>query len=154
MTFKFLLMNSYFWAIQQNNSLSCLFWMKENFYNFRILPIGKMKNEKQQNNDFLISIKFSLWSLKFLSWLKKGNLLLITWWFPVQHVMIFIFMNLGLINIVENSIRIEHSIRPSRPIYLVGDSFGGCLALAVAARNPTKDLVLVLANPGRWRHAI
>jgi alpha-beta hydrolase superfamily lysophospholipase len=58
-------------------------------------------------------------------------------------------MNLGLINIVEKCIQSEHSIRPSRPIYLVGDSFGGCLALAVAAHNPTIDLVLVLANPGR-----
>ncbi|RZC57565.1 hypothetical protein C5167_004869 [Papaver somniferum] len=29
----------------------------------------------------------------------------------------------------------------------VGDSMGGCLALAVAARNPTIDLVLVLSNP-------
>ncbi|XP_078168112.1 esterase/lipase/thioesterase family protein isoform X3 [Carex rostrata] len=53
----------------------------------------------------------------------------------------------GLINIVEKCIKSEHSIRPSRPIYLVGDSFGGCLALAVAARNPTIDLVLVLVNP-------
>ncbi|XP_078168111.1 esterase/lipase/thioesterase family protein isoform X2 [Carex rostrata] len=53
----------------------------------------------------------------------------------------------GLINIVEKCIESEHSIRPSRPIYLVGDSFGGCLALAVAARNPTIDLVLVLVNP-------
>eukprot|EP00268_Persea_americana_P053042 TRINITY_DN5981_c1_g2_i3.p1 TRINITY_DN5981_c1_g2~~TRINITY_DN5981_c1_g2_i3.p1 ORF type:complete len:648 (+),score=108.68 TRINITY_DN5981_c1_g2_i3:141-2084(+) len=33
------------------------------------------------------------------------------------------------------------------PIYLVGDSFGGCLALAVAARNPTIDLILILSNP-------
>ncbi|XP_073106020.1 phytyl ester synthase 1, chloroplastic isoform X2 [Elaeis guineensis] len=28
-----------------------------------------------------------------------------------------------------------------------GDSFGGCLALAVAARNPTVDIVLILVNP-------
>ncbi|KAI3771648.1 hypothetical protein L6452_02814 [Arctium lappa] len=33
-------------------------------------------------------------------------------------------------------------------MYLVGDSFGGCLALAVVARNPTIDLVVILANPG------
>ncbi|GJZ97135.1 acyltransferase-like protein, chloroplastic, partial [Tanacetum coccineum] len=34
-----------------------------------------------------------------------------------------------------------------KPIYLIGESFGGCLALAVAARNPTVDLVTILANP-------
>ncbi|KAJ3702049.1 hypothetical protein LUZ61_005754 [Rhynchospora tenuis] len=53
----------------------------------------------------------------------------------------------GLIHIVEKCIKSEHSIRPNRPIFLVGDSFGGCLALAVAARNPNIDLVLVLVNP-------
>lgn len=42
----------------------------------------------------------------------------------------------------------EHAMSPDKPIYLVGDSFGGCLALAVAARNPNIDLVLVLVNPG------
>ena len=26
--------------------------------------------------------------------------------------------------------------------------YGGCLALAVAARNPTIDLVVILVNPG------
>ncbi|KAL2942506.1 hypothetical protein RDABS01_030856 [Bienertia sinuspersici] len=54
----------------------------------------------------------------------------------------------GLVEIVECVVREEHAASPNRPIYLVGDSFGGCLALAVAARNPTVDLVLVLANPG------
>lgn len=44
--------------------------------------------------------------------------------------------------------RAEHSSSPNKPIYLVGDSFGGCLALAVAARNPKIDLVVILANPG------
>ncbi|GKC94756.1 acyltransferase-like protein, chloroplastic isoform X1, partial [Tanacetum coccineum] len=34
------------------------------------------------------------------------------------------------------------------PIYLVGESIGGCLALAAAARTPHIDLVLVFANPG------
>ncbi|KAJ1687724.1 hypothetical protein LUZ63_019114 [Rhynchospora breviuscula] len=53
----------------------------------------------------------------------------------------------GLIHIVEKCIKSEHSIRPNRPIFLLGDSFGGCLALAVAARNPNIDLVLVLVNP-------
>lgn len=54
----------------------------------------------------------------------------------------------GLVKLVEEAIRLEHTSRLNTPIYLVGDSFGGCLALAVAARNPTIDLVLILANPG------
>ncbi|KAJ4969204.1 hypothetical protein NE237_015905 [Protea cynaroides] len=53
----------------------------------------------------------------------------------------------GLVKFVENMVVLEHSFSPNKPIYLVGDSFGGCLALAVAARNPTIDLVLVLVNP-------
>lgn len=53
----------------------------------------------------------------------------------------------GLLQIVEQSIKYEHELSPSKPIYIVGDSFGGCLALAVAARNPQIDLVLVLVNP-------
>ncbi|KAG4209322.1 hypothetical protein ERO13_A03G190500v2 [Gossypium hirsutum] len=53
----------------------------------------------------------------------------------------------GLVKLVEEAIRLEHTSRLNTPIYLVGDSFGGCLALAVAARNPTIDLVLILANP-------
>ncbi|XP_042044664.1 acyltransferase-like protein At1g54570, chloroplastic isoform X2 [Salvia splendens] len=48
---------------------------------------------------------------------------------------------------VEETLRAEHSSCPNKPIYLVGDSFGGCLALAVAARNPDIDLVVILANP-------
>uniref|UniRef100_A0ACD5UPC0 Uncharacterized protein n=1 Tax=Avena sativa TaxID=4498 RepID=A0ACD5UPC0_AVESA len=53
----------------------------------------------------------------------------------------------GLLQIVEQSIKYEHDLSPNRPIYLVGDSFGGCLALAVAACNPQIDLVLLLVNP-------
>ncbi|KAH9329341.1 hypothetical protein KI387_001449, partial [Taxus chinensis] len=52
-----------------------------------------------------------------------------------------------LVKTVEEAIRLEHKVSPMRPIYLVGDSLGGCLALAIAARNPTIDLVLILANP-------
>lgn len=55
----------------------------------------------------------------------------------------------GLVKIVEDVLRQEHATRPNKPIYLVGDSFGGCMALAVAARNPSLDLVLVLVNPGQ-----
>ena len=55
----------------------------------------------------------------------------------------------GLVEFVERVVRKEHAASPHKPIYLVGDSFGGSLALAVAARNPTVDLVLILANPGQ-----
>lgn len=53
----------------------------------------------------------------------------------------------GLVKYVEQTIKLEHKVSPMKPIYLVGDSLGGCLALAVAARNPTIDLVLILSNP-------
>ncbi|XP_058076256.1 phytyl ester synthase 1, chloroplastic [Magnolia sinica] len=53
----------------------------------------------------------------------------------------------GLVEFVENTVRFEHAASPNKPIYLVGDSFGGCLALAIAARNPSIDLVLILSNP-------
>ncbi|ERN16884.1 hypothetical protein AMTRI_Chr02g264470 [Amborella trichopoda] len=53
----------------------------------------------------------------------------------------------GLVKFVEDTVRLEHALSPDRPIYLLGDSLGGCLALAVAARNPAIDLVLILSNP-------
>ncbi|XP_026407400.1 acyltransferase-like protein At1g54570, chloroplastic isoform X2 [Papaver somniferum] len=53
----------------------------------------------------------------------------------------------GLLEMIEDTVRAEHSAFPKKPIYLVGDSMGGCLALAVAAGNPTTDLVLVVSNP-------
>lgn len=49
---------------------------------------------------------------------------------------------------VEDVVKKEHATCPNKPIYLLGSSFGGCLALAVAARNPHIDLILVLVNPG------
>ncbi|PIM97117.1 hypothetical protein CDL12_30419 [Handroanthus impetiginosus] len=52
-----------------------------------------------------------------------------------------------LVRWVEDTVRAEHASSPNKPIYLVGDSFGGCLALAVAACNPKIDLVVILANP-------
>ncbi|KAL8556911.1 hypothetical protein ACS0TY_004403 [Phlomoides rotata] len=52
-----------------------------------------------------------------------------------------------LVTWVEKTLRAEHSSSPKKPIYLVGDSFGGSLALAVAARNPDIDLVVILSNP-------
>ncbi|CAL0302252.1 unnamed protein product [Lupinus luteus] len=54
----------------------------------------------------------------------------------------------GLVKLVEEAVKLEHASSPKKPIYLVGDSIGGSLALAVAARNPTIDLVLILVNPG------
>ncbi|KAM0044161.1 putative alpha/Beta hydrolase [Helianthus debilis subsp. tardiflorus] len=47
-----------------------------------------------------------------------------------------------LVQCVEEAVRLEHALSPRKPIYLVGDSFGGCLAISVAARNPTLDLDL------------
>ncbi|KAK1361403.1 acyltransferase-like protein, chloroplastic [Heracleum sosnowskyi] len=53
----------------------------------------------------------------------------------------------GLVKFVENTIRQQHSFYPHKPIYIVGDSFGGCIALAVASSNPSIDLILILVNP-------
>nr|XP_011461473.1 PREDICTED: acyltransferase-like protein At3g26840, chloroplastic isoform X2 [Fragaria vesca subsp. vesca] len=53
----------------------------------------------------------------------------------------------GLVKLVESTIQSEHHRSPNRPIYLVGESLGACLALSVAAFNPDIDLVLILANP-------
>uniref|UniRef100_A0A0E0JIU2 Serine aminopeptidase S33 domain-containing protein n=1 Tax=Oryza punctata TaxID=4537 RepID=A0A0E0JIU2_ORYPU len=55
----------------------------------------------------------------------------------------------GLLQTVENSIKYEHAMSPNRPIYLVGDSFGGCLALSVAAptsfaKTPLQPILPVL----------
>ncbi|XP_034706778.1 acyltransferase-like protein At3g26840, chloroplastic [Vitis riparia] len=52
-----------------------------------------------------------------------------------------------LVKLVERTVRSENFHSPNKPIYLVGESLGGCLALAVAARNPDIDLALILANP-------
>ncbi|KAK1568757.1 hypothetical protein Q3G72_028332 [Acer saccharum] len=53
----------------------------------------------------------------------------------------------GLVKVIERKIKSEKNGLGKRPIYLVGESLGACLALAVAARNPHLDLVLILANP-------
>ncbi|XP_065865692.1 phytyl ester synthase 2, chloroplastic-like isoform X2 [Euphorbia lathyris] len=54
----------------------------------------------------------------------------------------------GLVDIIERTVRSEAHRSHGRPIYLVGESLAACLALAVAARNPEIDLILILANPG------
>ncbi|XP_044501963.1 acyltransferase-like protein At1g54570, chloroplastic isoform X4 [Mangifera indica] len=53
----------------------------------------------------------------------------------------------GLVKLVEETVRSESHLSPGRPIYLVGESLGACIALAVASRSPSADLVLILANP-------
>jgi alpha/beta superfamily hydrolase len=52
------------------------------------------------------------------------------------------------VKLVGETVRSENATKPNSPIYLIGESFGGSLALAVAACNPHIDLVLILANPG------
>jgi pimeloyl-ACP methyl ester carboxylesterase len=52
-----------------------------------------------------------------------------------------------LLEIVENAVIEEAQRRPSSPIYIVGEGLGGALALGIAARNPTLDLLLILVNP-------
>nr|GEV80259.1 acyltransferase-like protein At1g54570, chloroplastic [Tanacetum cinerariifolium] len=60
-------------------------------------------------------------------------------------------LGLGLI-LHQKSLRKAFEVRCLHiPVYdrtpFEGDSFGGCLALAVAARNPKMDLVVILSNP-------
>ncbi|OVA17415.1 Diacylglycerol acyltransferase [Macleaya cordata] len=57
-----------------------------------------------------------------------------------------------LVQLVERTVKSENSRSPNRPIYLVGESLGGCVALAVAANNPDMDLMLILANPATSFH--
>ncbi|KAK1423226.1 hypothetical protein QVD17_18523 [Tagetes erecta] len=55
--------------------------------------------------------------------------------------------SVDLVKLIETTVRSESYRRPKRPIYIVGESMGACLALAVAARSPDINLVLLLANP-------
>ncbi|KAH0869733.1 hypothetical protein HID58_076755 [Brassica napus] len=57
-----------------------------------------------------------------------------------------------LVKLIEQTVKSENHHFPNRPIYLVGESIGACLALDVAARNPNIDLVLILANPATHIH--
>ncbi|KEH23472.1 acyltransferase-like protein At1g54570, chloroplastic isoform X3 [Medicago truncatula] len=63
------------------------------------------------------------------------------------HLFLIITNLEDLVKLVEKTVRSEYKRSPNRPIYLIGESLGGCLALAVAARNRDIDLVLILANP-------
>ncbi|CAN6167598.1 unnamed protein product [Urochloa humidicola] len=58
----------------------------------------------------------------------------------------------GLVEYVETTVKSESSRAPNRPVYLVAESVGACIALAVAVRNPDIDLVLILVNPGTSFH--
>jgi pimeloyl-ACP methyl ester carboxylesterase len=62
-----------------------------------------------------------------------------------------VFLNdaAGLVRFVDETVKAEQASDPERAIYLMGESFGGVLALAVAARNPEAYLHLVLVNPGK-----
>lgn len=53
----------------------------------------------------------------------------------------------SLLEAVESAVIEEAKWRPRGPLYMVGEGFGGAVALAVAARNPDLDLVLILVNP-------
>lgn len=72
-------------------------------------------------------------------------------WVPLQSNLSFFLQisMLELVKLVEKTIKFEHLRSPNRPIYLVGENIGACLALSVAALNPDIDLVLILANPGK-----
>ncbi|CAH8390786.1 unnamed protein product [Eruca vesicaria subsp. sativa] len=56
-----------------------------------------------------------------------------------------------IVKLIERTVRSEYYRVPNRPIYIVGESDGACLALDVAASNPDIDIVLILANPGKMR---
>ncbi len=53
----------------------------------------------------------------------------------------------GLLEQVAHLIGREQQVSPSRPIYLCGESFGGCLALKLAAHFPHLCDRLILVNP-------
>ncbi|KAI4375223.1 hypothetical protein MLD38_013119 [Melastoma candidum] len=52
-----------------------------------------------------------------------------------------------LVKVVEGTVRSQMGKAPGRPIYLVGESIGACIALSVASLNRDLDLVLILINP-------
>ncbi|XP_033140984.1 acyltransferase-like protein At3g26840, chloroplastic isoform X3 [Brassica rapa] len=52
-----------------------------------------------------------------------------------------------LVRMVETTVKSESQRSPGKPIYLVGESLGACIALAIASCNPHIDLLLILSNP-------
>ncbi|MDJ0703364.1 MAG: alpha/beta fold hydrolase [Leptolyngbyaceae cyanobacterium MO_188.B28] len=53
----------------------------------------------------------------------------------------------GLVEQTATLIRTEQKLTPNRPIYLCGESFGGCLALNLAIQNPKLTNRMILVNP-------
>ena len=53
----------------------------------------------------------------------------------------------GLVAQTANLIQAEQQLGPSRPVYLCGESFGGCLALKLAAHSPELCDRMILVNP-------
>ncbi|KMZ64320.1 Acyltransferase-like protein, chloroplastic [Zostera marina] len=58
----------------------------------------------------------------------------------------------GIVAYVEKTLRSEIINSKNKPIYLVGESLGSCIALTVAARNPDVDLMIVSANSATSFH--
>lgn len=56
-----------------------------------------------------------------------------------------------LVGIVEAALREEHSHAPERALFVMGESFGAVLALAVAERTADLPISLILVNPGERR---
>lgn len=86
--------------------------------------------------------------VKFYKWINSNLLAKPLCIFNLRVFLFYCLIFEGLVKLVGEAVKHEHALSPNKPIYLVGDSFGGCLALAVAARNPAVDLVLILSNPG------
>jgi len=53
----------------------------------------------------------------------------------------------ALVRRVIELIEREMSARPNRSVWLCGESFGGCLAMKIAARSPQRIDRLILSNP-------
>ncbi|KAK4845152.1 hypothetical protein QYF36_001588 [Acer negundo] len=65
----------------------------------------------------------------------------------IAQLLVIMYNRDGLVKLVERTIRSESYRSPSRPIYIVGESLGACIALAAASCNHDVDLSLILANP-------
>ena len=53
----------------------------------------------------------------------------------------------GLVEQTADLIKVERELEPSRPVYLCGESFGGCLALKLAAYSNELFDRMILINP-------
>ncbi|KOM38359.1 hypothetical protein LR48_Vigan03g174100 [Vigna angularis] len=110
----------------------------------------KRAEEKKEND--------KLWTNGWKEYLEQSKELIVPdggpprWFSPLEcagrldNSPLLLFLP-DLVKIVEVTVRSEYQRSRNRPIYLVGESLGSCLALAVAALNPDIDFVLILANP-------